>query len=114
VAAVPEEVLLQAPRVADAAVFGVPNDEYGEEIKAVIQPAHPDFTGPAAAEALKAYSVRPRLPGASISSPTFPGTRPASSTRNCCVIATWPEGCESPARFAASRRMSKARPAQAP
>lgn len=49
-----EDVLLQAPRVADAAVFGVPNDEYGEEIKAVIRPAHPDFTGPAIVEALKA------------------------------------------------------------
>ncbi|KQU91615.1 hypothetical protein ASC78_01395 [Variovorax sp. Root318D1] len=49
-----EDVLLQDPRVADAAVFGVPNEEYGEEVKAVIQPAHPDFTGPAIADALKA------------------------------------------------------------
>ncbi|XAH21120.1 AMP-binding protein [Xylophilus sp. GW821-FHT01B05] len=49
-----EEVLLQDPRVADVAVFGVPNDEYGEEVKAVIQPAHPDFAAPAIADALKA------------------------------------------------------------
>jgi len=49
-----EDVLLQDPRVADAAVFGVPNEEYGEEVKAVIQPAHPDFVGPAVADALKA------------------------------------------------------------
>jgi long-chain acyl-CoA synthetase len=49
-----EDVLLQDPRVADAAVFGVPNEAYGEEVKAVIQPAHPDFTGPAVAEALRA------------------------------------------------------------
>lgn len=49
-----EDVLLQDTRVADAAVFGVPNEEYGEEIKAVIQPAHRDFTGVAIAEALKA------------------------------------------------------------
>ena len=47
-------MLLQDPRVADAAVFGVPNEEYGEEVKAVIQPAHPDFAGPAVAEALRA------------------------------------------------------------
>ena len=47
-------MLLQDPRVADAAVFGVPNEEYGEEIKAVIQPSHPDFTSPAIADALKA------------------------------------------------------------
>ncbi len=26
------------PSVADVAVFGVPNDEYGEEVKAVVQP----------------------------------------------------------------------------
>ncbi|MNY47843.1 Long-chain-fatty-acid--CoA ligase [compost metagenome] len=47
-------MLLQDPRVADAAVFGVPNEEYGEEVKAVIQPAHPDFAAPAIADALKA------------------------------------------------------------
>ncbi|MNY05116.1 Long-chain-fatty-acid--CoA ligase [compost metagenome] len=47
-------MLLQDPRVADVAVFGVPNEEYGEEVKAVIQPAHSDYTGPAFAEALMA------------------------------------------------------------
>ena len=48
-----EDVLLQDPRVADAAVFGLPNEEYGEEVKAVIQPVRPDFAHPAVAEALK-------------------------------------------------------------
>ena len=57
-----EDVLLQDPRVADAAVFGVPNDEYGEEIKAVIQPAHSDFTGPAMVQALKARCREPLGP----------------------------------------------------
>ncbi len=33
-----ENLLVTHPRVADAAVFGVPNDEFGEEVKAVIQP----------------------------------------------------------------------------
>jgi long-chain acyl-CoA synthetase len=49
-----EDVLLQDPRVADAAVFGVPNEEFGEEVKAVVQPARPEQSGPALADALKA------------------------------------------------------------
>jgi long-chain acyl-CoA synthetase len=31
--------LLAHPRVADAAVFGIPHSDWGEEVKAVIQPA---------------------------------------------------------------------------
>lgn len=34
-----EGALLQSPLVGDAAVFGVPNEDVGEEIKAVIEPA---------------------------------------------------------------------------
>lgn len=33
-----ENLLITHPGVADAAVFGVPNDEFGEEVKAVVQP----------------------------------------------------------------------------
>ncbi|TRZ74171.1 MAG: acyl-CoA synthetase [Actinobacteria bacterium] len=33
-----ENVLVSHPDVADVAVFGVPNDEFGEEVKAVVQP----------------------------------------------------------------------------
>ena len=32
-----ENVLIQHPRVADVAVFGIPHDDWGEEIKAVVQ-----------------------------------------------------------------------------
>src|SRR5205807_4193579 len=32
-----EDVLIQHPSVADVAVFGVPNDDLGEEVKAVVQ-----------------------------------------------------------------------------
>jgi fatty-acyl-CoA synthase len=35
-----ENVLILHPRVADVAVFGVPNEEFGEEVKAVVQPRH--------------------------------------------------------------------------
>ncbi len=34
-----ESVLLTFPKIADVAVFGIPHDDWGEEIKAVIQPA---------------------------------------------------------------------------
>lgn len=33
-----ENVLIMHPKVADVAVFGVPNEEFGEEVKAVVQP----------------------------------------------------------------------------
>jgi long-chain acyl-CoA synthetase len=34
-----EGVLLSCPKVGDAAVFGIPNEDWGEEVKAVIEPA---------------------------------------------------------------------------
>ena len=35
-----EDLLVMHPAVADVAVFGVPNEDFGEEVKAVVQPAH--------------------------------------------------------------------------
>ena len=50
-----ENVLLQHPKVLDAAVIGVPNADWGEEVKAVVQAANPQDAGPALAEELLAF-----------------------------------------------------------
>jgi acyl-CoA synthetase (AMP-forming)/AMP-acid ligase II len=55
-----ENILIDHPRVADVAVIGVPNEEFGEEVKAVVQPADWNDAGPALAEDLIAY-CRERL-----------------------------------------------------
>ena len=34
-----ENILINHPAVLDVAVFGIPNDDFGEEVKAVVQPA---------------------------------------------------------------------------
>ncbi|WP_176593558.1 acyl-CoA synthetase [Sphingobium sp. EM0848] len=44
-----ENLLSTHPAVQDVAVFGVPNAEYGEEVKAVVQPRDPAAAGPALA-----------------------------------------------------------------
>jgi long-chain acyl-CoA synthetase len=50
-----EAVLLQHPKVGDAAVFGVPNDDLGEEIKAAVQPAEGVTPGPELEKELIAF-----------------------------------------------------------
>ncbi|NJN52238.1 MAG: AMP-binding protein [Gammaproteobacteria bacterium] len=42
-----ENVLITHPKVVDVAVFGVPNEEFGEEVKAVVQPRDMADAGPA-------------------------------------------------------------------
>jgi len=55
-----EDMLLGHPEVVDVAVFGVPNPEMGEEVKAVVQPVDMLVAGPELEARLIAY-CRERL-----------------------------------------------------
>ncbi len=50
-----ENLLITHPKVADAAVFGVPNEDLGEEVKAVVQPMPGVPAGPELADELIAF-----------------------------------------------------------
>jgi long-chain acyl-CoA synthetase len=50
-----EAVLLTHPQVGDAAVFGIPDDDWGERVKAVVEPAAQATPGPALAQELLAF-----------------------------------------------------------
>jgi acyl-CoA synthetase (AMP-forming)/AMP-acid ligase II len=55
----PQEVeneLIMHPKVEDVAVIGVPNSEFGEEVKAIVQPAAGVSADAALAEELIAYT----------------------------------------------------------
>ncbi|HBZ70617.1 MAG TPA: acyl-CoA synthetase [Deltaproteobacteria bacterium] len=47
-----ENVLITHPKVADVAVIGVPNEDFGEEVKAVVQPVDMAEAGPQLASEL--------------------------------------------------------------
>ena len=50
-----EAVLLSHPQVADAAVFGIPDEDWGEQVKAVIEPAPGAKAGDALAQEILAF-----------------------------------------------------------
>jgi long-chain acyl-CoA synthetase len=50
-----ENVLLGFPKIGDVAVFGVPNDDWGEEVKAVVEPQEGLEASPELAEEILAY-----------------------------------------------------------
>ena len=57
-----EDVLVGHPKVADVAVFGVPDEDFGEQVKAVVQP----MPGVEAYDAVVSGSTAsPRLSGVS-------------------------------------------------
>ena len=89
-----EGVLLAHPKVGDAAVFGVPSDEWGEEVKAVIEPA-PGVDAPDELARSCSTTATCRWPATSAraasTSPTrCRATRTASSTSACCATPTGP------------------------
>ncbi|MEV6108083.1 acyl-CoA synthetase [Streptomyces sp. NPDC051940] len=53
-----EAALLTHPAVADAAVFGIPHDDWGEEVKAVVEPAEGHAPDPELAAAILAHCDR--------------------------------------------------------
>jgi long-chain acyl-CoA synthetase len=52
-----ESELIMHPKVADVAVFGIPNDDWGEEVKAVIEPVEGITGGPELEAEIMAYCV---------------------------------------------------------
>src|SRR5205823_12925882 len=50
-----ESVLLGHPKVGDAAAFGIPHEDWGEEVKAVIEPAAGVEPSPELAEDILAF-----------------------------------------------------------
>ena len=88
-----ENLLITHPKIADAAVFGVPNADLGEEVKAVVQPMPGILPGPDLAEELMlfcsgALSRLRRCRARSTSRPSCRGCPPANSTNGCCGTAT--------------------------
>ena len=51
-----EGTFLSCPLVGDVAVFGIPNDDWGEEVKAVIEPAEGQVAGPELEAELRAFA----------------------------------------------------------
>ena len=54
-----ENVLLGFPKIGDVAVFGIPHDDWGEEIKAVVEPAEGVEPTPELAEEILEYCAHP-------------------------------------------------------
>jgi len=50
-----ENVFLSHPKVGDVAVFGIPNEDWGEEIKAVVEPIAGVLPGEALTDELLAF-----------------------------------------------------------
>jgi long-chain acyl-CoA synthetase len=52
-----EGVLITHPKVRDVAVFGIPDDDWGEQVKAVIEPMPGTSATPVLAEELRSFCL---------------------------------------------------------
>ena len=86
-----ENLLVTHPQVLDAAVFGVPNEEFGEEVKAVVQLCEPGEAGKRAGG--RVDCVLPRAPL---------GDQVPALDRLCTGAAAQPDGQAAQARPARS------------
>jgi len=87
-----ENLLITHPKIADAAVFGVPNPDLGEEVKAVVQPMPGVEPCPDLAEELISFCSqslsRQKVPRSIDSRRNCRGCRPGNSTSGCYGIVT--------------------------
>ncbi len=85
-----EDTLIEHPSVAEAAVVGIPDQEWGEAVAAaVVLKDQADVTE----EELQAFvrepvCARPRPPSSSSSAPTCPTTRRGSCCAGCCATSS--------------------------
>lgn len=82
-----ENVLSEHPAVGDVAVIGIPNAEFGEEVRAVVQPRDPREADAALADELIAF-CRERLSGVKVPGRWCSKTRcRAGKTASCCDVS---------------------------
>ena len=89
-----ENVLITHPKVMDVAVFGVPNEDFGEEVKAVVQPVDLAEAGPDLETELIEYcrlsALEDQVPTLHrLRSPSCRAIPPASSTSACSRDRYW-------------------------